>query len=382
MASETLPEYDEDIRPIQAWASGLVAEDVSANTKDDYLWPQPMRTLLSGINDYNSGLIAVIGLQGVGKSRAFHALRSALLGEPEFGDFDERQMRRLIAFKWPSNGDWRDAIIAQNPFYESQILRTPKSRLKEIKSRIITEALQAELNAILIDMPDYGKKDRRLITRDLSGIQELWAALLKANDGMGQPMVLFFQKELFSGHFFLGKLQCVELKPFTAEELVAAYKLTFPDTHPFEEAALLEVAKISRGIFRRFKKYVLQCLQEFASAANKPTITVEDVQRAISLEQIVADMELQLCDVFPKAEHRTLAVHILEYARKHPGLNQAELAEALEVDAFTLSRILPKLQLHGYIERKQGERGERTVNVLLFATGRQLHDFLRGQGKS
>jgi hypothetical protein len=105
---------------------------------------------------------------------------------------------------------------------------------------------------------------------------------------------------------FYNKMNMDELKPFNAAELVEAYKKKFNETAPFDEAALLEIARMSQGVFRRYKRYIALCLDAFEQQ-QAASITVDVVRRTITIDHLIADMQLQLVEVFPKAEHRALA---------------------------------------------------------------------------
>jgi uncharacterized membrane protein len=360
--------------------------------------------------------VAVVGLQGVGKTSAFMALSNALCEDPQAsGD--------IVFFKWPSDGDWKEAVwgwgwdgleddydhmliealsqaleadkIASRrlqkkkgdnvawalrarargqesgidtPDYElADIARewSPKERVTKLRDEVIRNCV-ARAHTVLIDMPDYSKRDTRLFTRDLTKIQELWTYLTYFRSSPN--LIVFFQRELFRGHFLLGKMDVVTLDPFTPEQLVAAYEQKFKDSYPFDKSALLELACMSRGIFRRFLKYIRMCIEELLSKSESERVgviplSVEFVRGAVGLEQIMADMELELVDVFPKVETRLFAVKIIESIRSNTGMNQNELAQALEMDDSTLARVLSKLEAHRYIVRKRGERGEKRITL-------------------
>jgi hypothetical protein len=115
---------------------------------------------------------------------------------------------------------------------------------------------------ILIDLPDYDEHSCVQMNADLADIHKLWEDL---GQDSNRPVniVLFLHKEIFHDHFLFGKLDVVDLEVPTPSELVQHYEELFKNTDPFEEAALLEIANLSRGIFRRFKKYVRICLDNY-----------------------------------------------------------------------------------------------------------------------
>jgi len=111
-----------------------------------------------------------------------------------------------------------------------------------------------EAQTILIDLPDYSKTDMRRVSTDLETIHWIWNRLAHFPN---QPnIVTTFQKELFRGHFFLGKMNRIELNPLKPDIILRFYEKKFNGTEPYTRDALLLLAKMSRGIFRRFLKYL------------------------------------------------------------------------------------------------------------------------------
>ena len=423
MSQKESIEVDERLKRVYDWSSRLTAEnrDVS-DVESDYVWPTSIATLRERLKIVHGAVIAVVGLQGVGKTRAFKEL---VIDLPT-----------CIAFKWPSDADWRRTIgeqiaeeISESYDYalmlelrrtmksggdkiilriqneagvelaaqarylasastEKQVIALidaynldaqlfdvaerliPKMRLRELRNRSVESVLQ-KTGSVLIDMPDYSRKDMRLMTRDLTEIQNVWKTMKSEPN-----LVIFFQRELFKGqsHFFLGKMDVVNLEPFTAAQMLEAYKRKFETSYPFDESALLEVARMSRGIFRRFLKYIRVCIDQIGAIP----LNSDFVRDAISLEQIAADMELELSEFFPRAELRAQAVRVLEYVRSAPpNLNQIELAGAVEIDDMTLSRILTKLETYRYVQLHRGEKGEKRIALGNFCTCASLSRLVR-----
>ncbi len=228
----------------------------------------------------------------------------------------------------------------------------------------------SDVKAILLDLPDYTKHTATYMNRDLSSIQTFWERLMDEQEGRFPNLVLFIQKELFHGHFFFGKCDVVELRPLTPEELTEYYARLFGNYEPFTEEALTEIAFLSRGIFRRFKKYILICLDNWYDLLdsnkitqhnknkNKNLINKKKIQEWISLKQLVKDMELELYDIFPKSKMLLRnAVIMLRFLREHGPTPQLELTNKL-FDGYKMgcSRMLNKLEAHGYIKNeKQGK---------------------------
>jgi DNA-binding MarR family transcriptional regulator len=382
--TETLRQLHQRTKEALEWSAMLTSETQPLfQAFTEYLWPKSIESLGARLRDIKGRMICISGLQGVGKSRACTMLYQHLK-EVEVKLDENQGFHRTLMFKFPKDGDWVEAIWRASPTAYSLFAEEDQHELKtnsKFRRYHVRKILQLA-RTVLIDLGDYGRKDARLMNRDLDKIQELWTLMLEL--GLPAPnLLIFIQKELYKGHFFLGKFEHLELKPFTAAELVEAYKKVMEGhtsgllalTSPFEEAALLELGQMSRGIFRRFKRYIHKCVEAY-QPDNATLISPDFVRKIITFDEIAADMQLQLSDLFSKPEHRTIAIRLLEYARLNPDLNQTVLAERLEVDDGTLSRILSKLELQGYIQRQQGEHGQKKVNLMLMSTGEQLHDII------
>lgn len=387
MISLTGPELYQRVKEILEWSAMLTSEtEPLYQAFPEYVQPKSIESLGASLRHIKGRMICVSGLQGVGKSTACTMLSHQLKAQ-HYAALDERDSPyRILMFKFPRDGDWHEAIWKATPtakaLFEEHVHWEIENN-KKFRHYHLRKILQP-VQTILIDLGDYGRKDARLMNRDLDKIQDLWNVMLELSKPAAN-LVIFTQKELYKGHLFLGKFEHVELKPFTPAELVEAYKkvtagdetATLDLCYPFEEAALLELARMARGIFRRFKRYIHKCVEAYEIPDKSNLITVDFVRKIITLDEIAADMELQLSDLFSKPEHRMIAIRALENARLNSDLNQTELAERLQVDDATLSRILGKLELQGYIQRRQGEHGEKKLNLLLAATGRDIQNILR-----
>jgi len=261
--------------------------------------------------------------------------------------------------------DWveRDPGAALDSIADfNQIEGRVKVNVREkIKDDLVFELL-SNAEFILIDFPDYGHADVRLLNRDLTQIGALWSKLRA--DGSASKIVVSIQKELLEKggeHFTVRKMDLLTIDPFKAEELVTIYKEQFQTSEPFIEDSLTLIASLSRGIYRRFKKYIQACLE---SVAEKRLVTVEDVKACITEEQLVKDMELELFGLFKNVEQRRQAIQILNHLRE-ASLNQKEVAEFLGVSMMTASRIISRLQAYGYIKRERGEGKEWIVSLKL-----------------
>jgi len=233
-----------------------------------------------------------------------------------------------------------------------------------------------------VDLWDYSKTNVRDIIKALDAIQDWWLMrsenrVKKTGTGAfidtGVPnIVVMLQKEALPLHFFLGKMTFFELKPWKPEELVAAYegfaqrftKNKDEATFPFTRDALMEVAFLSRGIFRKFKEYVAACLDTLltddAGFDINKTIALDDVKSIITTDKLVQDMELTLCELWPRnKENRVFAVKVLRLLREHgPTAQKTIAAEIFDNNLMLCSRILNKLGDYGFlkVEKKGAEK--------------------------
>jgi hypothetical protein len=247
------------------------------------------------------------------------------------------------------------------------------------------QALQALINAqrlVLIDMPDYPKHDRRLIAHDLDDLQGLWNRLMMNHKDVS--IVVFIQKETFNhaDHFFYGKMDLIDLLPLTSSQLLEAYARKWDGYAPFTEEALQYIAKMSRGIFRRFKRYIGLAVEtripERAQADVSSTpIDLELVKKSVTDEEVMRDMDKELDGIFRKPEQKQKALELVKllsdmrFRREEAkaagakslgeiisgepfpgGFNQAELAMRLDLSEMAVSRLVRELEQHGYIKRR------------------------------
>jgi DNA-binding transcriptional ArsR family regulator len=217
---------------------------------------------------------------------------------------------------------------------------------------------------VLIDTPDYSKTDRRLMTKDLEEIYWLWewaSQTARSDVQAGPNIVVAIQKEMSRGHFFFDKMDKVELEPLRPEEMVEAYRKRFKAVEPFTEDALLSLARMSRGIFRRFLRYITLTLRHWEGYGKGVPIDAAFVREAVPVARLAEDMELELAELFPKqSDLRLLAVRLLMLLEESGGRNQSELADLLGVEAYVLSRLLTKLETAHYVTRRR-EGNDKTV---------------------
>jgi len=389
------------LEEIRNWSSALTAEERDCYWSAlYYVWPKNAIKLRELLKSSHRKLIAVTGVQGVGKTSAMHALQfpsqapylAAILRDDDRHDGKHLELekvkaknatKRNVAFNWGEmrsflngNGPRPNSIglfssfgtmylheinssLAFKPFKSRRVpsgqrlplevaeLHLGKTRVRQARWNAIKNFVQ-NASTILIDMPDYSKTDRRLMVNDLEAIQALWrnlrGELCEAN------FVIFFQKEMFHDHFLFGKMEVFTLEPFKPSELVECYKNIHHGTFPFTEKSLLLLARMSRGIFRRFVKYIHMTLE---NRNNATKITEKEVRESVSEQQLLEDNEEELAEIFPKSDQSRLqALKVMQFLETHI-VNQKDLAESLGISQYALSRILDRLELHHKIRREK-----------------------------
>jgi DNA-binding transcriptional ArsR family regulator len=219
-------------------------------------------------------------------------------------------------------------------------------------------------HVVLIDTPDYSKTDRRLMEKDLEEIYWLWNTLARSAS-FPHNLIVAIQKEMFRGHFFFDKMRSIELKPLKPGRMVEAYRHQFNSLKPFTPEALLAVARMSRGIFRRFLRYITLTLDlwEDRHRGSGDHIDVATAQAAVTTERLAEDMELELSELFPKhSDLRLLAVRLLMLLEKSGERKQSELADLLDVEPYMLSRLLTRLEGARYVKRRR-EGNDKIVSL-------------------
>jgi hypothetical protein len=247
-------------------------------------------------------------------------------------------------------------------FYASGAARKEVDRLERKFDKATLKKLRetawlrvfGQNETILIDTPDYSKTDRRLMAKDLDGIYWLWNTLASsATSAITPNIVLAIQKEMFRDHFFFDKMEKVELEPLKPEQMLEAYRKRFKAIEPFTEDALLTLARMSRGVFRRFLRYITLTLQHWETSRNGRVDTTI-VKEAVTVERLAEDIGRELAELFPKqSDLRLQAVRLLMHLEESGPKKQTELAEELGMEGYAMSRLLAKLELHRYIIRRR-----------------------------
>ena len=375
---------------VRRWATQLTGEDRQFVNPEHYVWPRAVRRLGDELAGSMYGrLVALVGQQGVGKTSALMALRQIRFrkGSGEWGD--------VVLFKWRRRAQlFLDLLSGRHEcsagfleVYRSRLLeelrnveedlkwgdreRVVGSRSEELTvgwaerrlgkrvcdslREVVWRDFLADYDILFVDTPDYSRRDRRVMARDLMEVQWFWHGC-NQNRSLRPRMVLAVQKEMvLSGNFFLDKMVRVDLEPLGAGELVEAYVKQFSGPEPFTGEALLVLAGMSRGVFRRFLRYISLALDAWELQDNRPErIDVGLVRGAVGVERISEDMELELSEPFPRdREFRVLAVRVLLWLGEVGAARQQELLSRFGVEESRLSRLLERLELHRYISRER-----------------------------
>jgi hypothetical protein len=412
LSSKNTPTIEDPTLEVKDWASYLSAETRDPSWIDNgYVMPDEVSALCSKLTSRRGTLQALIGYQGTGKTSAMLAIDSHLRKSQPEEQKPKSNISDTILIKWrrPSEliADFlgRDDAFATfvKEIYRSFLARSfRKTKLepggnsrscrrelhrfdkavddmfslnfsaveRELGKRSI-EGLRYEsflevlrrASVILIDLPDYSKTDMRRVSSDLEAIYWIWDNL--ARRPKPPNIVISFQKEMFRGHYFLGKMNRIDLKPLKPEKLVEAYRKCFRDSKVFAEDALLLLAKMSHGVFRRFLKYMTLSLDYQERTNTSLPITPDQVREAISPQLLAEDMDQQLTEIFPRQpELRTQAVKLLLYLEEHGPTSQTKIAEELSIPNYTVSRLLSRLEDHHYIRREK----EGVENIVFLET--------------
>ena len=304
------------------WSSSLTAEQKMLYYTaaidpllSDFYWTPEFRGFAEGLLRRSSNLVFLVGLQGVGKTSSLLAVEGYM-------------MSKASVYSWRWGEDYREDW-------------------NHIK----------DLQFLLIDLPDYAAGSRRAMLRDLDEIGELW---YESRDSR-RVIVVTVQKELFGGHYLFGKGEVFELRPLTTDELVGFYRKKFGSTYPFSEDSLRLVGRLSRGVFRRFLRYVKLCVEDMLRRGASE-IGLGEVGGVVGPAVVGRDMALELSGFLRRYE-REQAVAAMTTLLKRGEMNQKELAKEIGSTPSSLGRLLQKLELRGYVVRERGSRKELKVSI-------------------
>lgn len=402
-------------KEVYEWSSRQTAESLQFN-EDNFYFTEPCKRALMRLENTQAILLGIVGLQGTGKSSTLMAIEKVLYKKSEdsqrcirykwsrdwktkfYGQvgLQEEYYYALLdalqtekpekVIKFGLSADTLKHHLKQKQSLEYQMKRIKDEQKQEqlqllynnimselelsvdneeiermlgeksvnnIKERFLDKFL-TKVRYIIVDMPDYTKNDIRTLSKDVDELQHLWAELMRYNQKVS--FVVAIQKEIAMKrpHFFFGKFSLVELKPLTPEQLVEAYRLKWTTCEPFNEASLLLIGKLCRGVFRRFLKYVNLTIEKALMDNKQFPIKSEDVQIAISFDTLLGDIELEFADIFTQQTHKVLAAKILELVRAE-ALTQKQIADKLNISESMITKLIGKLELYGYVKRVRGE---------------------------
>ena len=104
-------------------------------------------------------------------------------------------------------------------------------------------------------------------------------------------------------------------------------------------------------------------LWEVNYSKSRATIDSDIVKEAVTVERLEEDMELELSELFPKhSELGRQAVRLLMHLEESGPQKQSELVEQLDMERYTLSRLLGRLNSTNTLPASVKER---TLSYLL-----------------
>ncbi len=378
------------LQRVYRWAASGVS-DSGYDSEIDRFYETPVyKSLLFKLQNTDKSLSMLTGLQGTGKTRILYQLRNNDCFYFKWNKDWKEELWRERCVEWYSIQRRYNDNLAEE--YENQVRASlvagasqkankagdprtilgrkdygsmeaflGKAKCKELKEQAISGFLYC-IKIFLIDMPDYSKSNANAMNHDIAGIQEFYESLEnKANT----HFVIGVQKELVlkNPHFWWGKCDKYVIEPLYSQQLIEAYNLSNPESGVFAPVALQYLAEISRGVFRRFKKYMRLSIE--ADQEQKVPISEDIVKSAITDQVIFEDMDQELADVFDDEEKRRCASAILGYLRTHSDVNVKTIAEDTEISETMAQKIVQKLLLYKYISAKHGEGKEKLVSLQL-----------------
>ncbi len=381
-----------DLGEVTRWARQLAAGSPDWRSMERYVFTDPFLGLRNRLESAQGELIGLVGTQGIGKTAALYSLNHYLntLAHPiealhvNWVDPAE-QIRQLLHLSQNVFVDVTGQLGQTNQFlwryrlYLHHDLKTGSLKLPNgitipqnsadldlsLAEKLLGRARCAErrdnawFNAcadprvLLIDLPDYSKTDRRLFDRHLSQINQLW---IRFQESGSPTVVVAIQKELIHGHFFFDKMDVIELQPLTNQQMVGLYISTFGGTYPFTEQALVTLSSLSRGVPRRFKRYVglnLDAWQQ--NNILREPISPDLVRRVITPDRMAEDLGTELEEMFPRnPESRRQAALIINRLTEFGPMDQTQLADIIDLPEYTLSRLLQRIEPRFVTRRREG----------------------------
>lgn len=400
-----------EILKIYQWASEYTAENVfekalsiKNRVKDFYETEEFRRIMFKALNQ-RRGLIGIFGLQGSGKTRTLYELEARLW---ERINKEKEEKEYVVLIKWTKNVI--NDLIKNLPYFYDIFTKfansylneelevygrahkrhpklgrvptrddlgrgladllfdygydklIPKGKLRELKEQAVYSGF-SRTRYVLIDMPDYTKSTAHRMNADIDGVQELWQKVQAENKRKEITFIIAFQKEMVMKHphFFIGKLDIITLKPLRPEELIEAYKLHNKTIEPFTEDALRLIGELSRGIFRRFLKYIQITIEK--NLNTEMPLNVDHVNNAITEDLLIEDMELELSDIFKAKDKKAQAVRVLNFLRQHGESNIKTIAKELDLSETITRKLVEKLRGYRYVHTRRGKGNEKLVSL-------------------
>lgn len=412
---------------VYAWASQNTQEARLSNNYK-YYWPEVATKLLQTLEISQGSVIALVGLSGVGKSSALSEIAKKLgekFGEASvlrikwpgsieqnsdrFIEFLEQQritgteeiileivrsafekksesmlskeLDRMLESKW-----WKAKRLPREEMEKSLVTAFKDQDTQVLARRLLGRSdekrwkvelaihLLSRCHSILLDLRDYGMKDVRAMNTDIREIQYVWQRIIEHLESRGETrapnFVFVLQKELAyseeakAANYYLGKARTFEINPFSPKDLVKAYIDEFGSSYPFGES-LGFAARLSRGIFRRFLRYLALSLELHRSTGKSMDEPVsEDTVNDALREELEKDWESDLKQIFHGGIQLTFALKMLTVlSRTEEFIPQEEFANLFDgISRSEASRILTKLGEYGFVTRIWKDR-ERLVKL-------------------
>jgi hypothetical protein len=234
---------------VAVWASHLAFEDCVVG-KSQFVVHHMFDALVERLKMGVPGLVFVTGVQGVGKTCI---LILACCRLRELG-------------------------------YETNFLNLGDARGRLVFEGLVQTGVPGGI--VFVDLPDYPRSGARALNRDLDLVGRVYFSQWGK---CRSTFVVSVQKELFRGHFLLGKEVRLEVPRIPPAELMGVYREVFGDYEPFTEDSLRVVAEASRGVLRRFHRYIGLCL-----GGTRGLVGVEDVRRVLTVDVAMEDLGLEL----------------------------------------------------------------------------------------
>jgi hypothetical protein len=380
---------DDNIKQVYGWSAAGVGERQSE--ADKFYKTQLFNAILYKLQNTESSLNQISGLQGTGKTRLLTELARTIkksarfkltsnwkenlleYSETDTNDFFQDYWENL---RWEYNheitnlqatgqnaklrraGEVRTIIQRDNTSSMEEFLG--KAKIKQLKDNAFIHFIRSR-KVIFIDMPDYSKSNANAMTHDIDEIQELYESL----QNCPIHFVIAVQRELMqkAPHFFWGKCDKYTLEPLTTDQLIELYNLNNQGPEIFEPTALQYLAELSRGVPRRFKRYIRLTIE--ANREQKLPMDIELVKTAITENVLFEDLDQELANVFEKEESRRIASRILNYLRGNKDSNIKTIAESVGISETIAQKTVQRLLLYGYVTSRHGEGKEKLVSLQL-----------------